>query len=506
MSRSHPKTSVRFRSDFTPRKTAAFAVSQPSAQAMTRTVIMFAAPQIGKTGAYLYCCLAARELISMSSHKLAINLAYRNQVTLQSFRRTKLNGLKPFLDEVNIWVQEQHEEKSPPLSLKRKLGQLIEGEGEVEHRAALGQESRVYSCYFHCERADLLPIEWEEKVQDASKSGLAAVIDRPQLLTDRHLAALRDNPLLRTHSIIYVFGGDERDNMRSRLPCVPLLSTRPSPSPIHTEMKQLHRKYYKENSEKLHRLFEERPELWTQYHNLIEESQADHGMSITQQFAQLWFSSVTDDDEQSDNEVIEVGDMGCGRCQLAKELLHIVRSSSSGNVRVEAGQSRVGSDTAPFIIRVKGVDHQTDEKSTQLGAVRSNMRHTAWENNKLNVIVCCLSLWGSDRHTYIKEAYRVLKKDGKLFIVETKYRMDIDRRHVPEEITKKCNQFALAICERGFAYLGEFMPEKFLGTRFVCQQFIKIKPDNRGRLIERQDSTLDFPSRDDSGEDIVMME
>ena len=552
--------------NFEPSKRAAFALEQPSVEAMAKTVIMFAAPQIGKTGAYVHCCLTMREMIvPQHEAKLAINLCYKGQVkqkffrisdalaTLEAFERSVRNWLDELVaaapsncsegvdtsatqnnnsNKANNSNNDNRQQQPQPLHLpqphtaptsfastspscpnallasvtmlarKRKADEL--------NRTEKNRSERAFDCYFHTERPELLPAELEEKRPDTIVCGLAAVFDNPRQLTITHLQALAYIPALKAHSIIYIFTDTARDRMRQRVQLqlpqpLPSLPRQPANrSPGSMEVAKLHRDYYQAESSQLHDRFTQHPELWAHYHDLIEQSQREKQLSITRQFARMWYKTLTDtEEERSQREMLQVGDMGCGRCQLAKTLLEIVRTDAgSTGVCVRAGSESAGATAALLTVHVLGVDHVTDDTSTRLGAVLGNMRDTGWKKGSMQVMVYCLSLWGADRHQYINEAHRVLKTKGELYIIESKYRMGIDHTlyQDPVEVRKKCDMFGAEVEKRGFLHARDFNPPEFFNTPFTCQLFYKSQQRNTNEMEANKEALLDFPAQDRSRE------
>ena len=474
-----------------PGKGTAFAVRQPSAEAMAKTVIMFAAPQIGKTGAYLHCCLAAREMIRPATHKVKINIYYLGLVKQKAFHRQAFESIRTFNQHISTWLEDQ--------AARHKHSQ-VNGKKRSVDQSSQSNEKLILSghdCYFYT--------ELEEKKQDtippSSLRGLAAVFDKPCPLTAGHLRNLSSDIFLNAHSIIYIFTDSEREHLRRRSPDPIVLVSGPRPprSQTSAEIRTLHQKYYKEDSQQLHTKFAQNLQLWTHYHDVIEQSQREKGLSITQRFTEVWYKKFIDTrEEHSERETLKVGDMGCGRCQLAEKLLILVQDSANMDIRVVAGDYSAGSADAELTIEVHGVDHMIDSKSRQFGAEQKNMHATQWAGSSMQTLVFSLSLWGADRHMYIKEAHRVLRKRGDLFIIESKYRMGIDHSNYNNaaEVQRKCDEFAAEVVKRGFTYDREFNPAEFQTTPFICLLFCKTIAGNKEEGQRNQEAPLPFPKKD----------
>ncbi len=130
------------------------------------------------------------------------------------------------------------------------------------------------------------------------------------------------------------------------------------------------------------------PELWFHYHQLFEEKKSTWELTPTTEIIKYFKS----------RDGLTIGDFGCGKALLQKELSdkHTIYS----------------------------FDHYAYNKNV----IACDFSKTPLDNNSLDVVVFSLSLMGNNLHEYIKEAHRVLKMDGKLFIYESTSRFnDINR-------------------------------------------------------------------------------
>ena len=80
-----------------------------------------------------------------------------------------------------------------------------------------------------------------------------------------------------------------------------------------------------------------------------------------------------------------------------------------------------------------------------------------------NICVFCLSLWGKNYEDYFKEAYRILKRNGFLIIVEPKDKLK-DGEHFNSQ-----NAFINKVEEANFMQLGKAEER----GKFVYFQFFK---------------------------------
>ena len=130
------------------------------------------------------------------------------------------------------------------------------------------------------------------------------------------------------------------------------------------------------------------PELWFHYHQLFEEKKSTWELTPTTEIIKYFKS----------RDGLTIGDFGCGKALLQKEL----------------------SD--------KHIIHSFDHYAYNKNVIACDFSKTPLDNNSLDVVVFSLSLMGNNLHEYIREAHRVLKMDGKLFIYESTSRFnDIQR-------------------------------------------------------------------------------
>lgn len=83
-----------------------------------------------------------------------------------------------------------------------------------------------------------------------------------------------------------------------------------------------------------------------------------------------------------------------------------------------------GCGDATLAAKVPNKVFSLDLVSSNPSVITCNMAHTPLEKGSVDVAVFCLSLMGIDYHTYLFEAYRVLKQKGFLVIAEVKSRFD----------------------------------------------------------------------------------
>lgn len=150
-------------------------------------------------------------------------------------------------------------------------------------------------------------------------------------------------------------------------------------------------------------LFKEKPQLFDEYHSGYEKQ------------VESWPVNPLDviiSHIKSDENALQIVDMGCGEARLSEELSdRTVRSFDlvAHNNRVEV----------------------------------ANISKVPVKKGWADVVVFCLSLMGTDFHLFLKEGFRILKTDGLLYIAE------------PVSRIKSVNAFIHGIEALGFVKLEQ---------------------------------------------------
>ena len=173
--------------------------------------------------------------------------------------------------------------------------------------------------------------------------------------------------------------GEDRSVLRPKI-TIPL----PEDEPVATRQRHygdfstMNRHWNQTRSEATHQRLQENPEEWIQYHSLYREARKDWTVIPFEEMAR-WGQQRTG---------YIIGDFGCGEAKLAEELSdrHTVYSFD----HVALGDAVAACDLAQVPL----------------------------EDEILDVAVFSLSLMGSNFDDYLREAYRTLKLDGQLHIIE----------------------------------------------------------------------------------------
>jgi hypothetical protein len=140
----------------------------------------------------------------------------------------------------------------------------------------------------------------------------------------------------------------------------------------------MNRTWNQSKSETTHRKLQDNPEEWAQYHTLYREARKD--------WAVIPYEEMIRWCEKRSGYVI--GDFGCGEAKLAEAV----------------------SD--------RHTVHSFDHVAINENVVACDMAHIPLDDEILDMAIFSLSLMGANFTDYLREAYRTLKLDGDLHIIE----------------------------------------------------------------------------------------
>lgn len=190
------------------------------------------------------------------------------------------------------------------------------------------------------------------------------------------------------------------------------------------QFRQLNETLYTQNSEESFALLQENKELFDKYHEGFS-SQRNSGWEVNP--ADLFLTSLKKMPEKR-----VVADFGCGEAKIAQEL-------QGTNKTVHSFDLVAGNE---FI-------------------TACNIKNVPLPDESVDIVIFSLSLMGPDYPEFIKEANRVLKKNGQLWIAEVGSRM---KEKGPQE-------FEDFICRLGFHMKKEFVDHNY----FIIFTFRKTK-------------------------------
>ncbi|XWK90534.1 MAG: helicase-related protein [Phormidium sp.] len=175
----------------------------------------------------------------------------------------------------------------------------------------------------------------------------------------------------------------------------------------------MNRLWNQTHSAKTHQRLQENPEEWANYHTLYQESRKDWTVIPYEEMIR-WC-------QQRSGYVI--GDFGCGEAKLAEAI----------------------SD--------RHTVYNFDHIAINNNVIACNMAHVPLNDEELDVAIFSLSLMGSNFTDYLKEAYRTLKLDGQLHIIEATSRFN------------DINQFRIDLEALGFTIISVQNMWKFTHIR-----------------------------------------
>ncbi|MFB2839652.1 zinc-ribbon domain-containing protein [Floridanema evergladense] len=193
------------------------------------------------------------------------------------------------------------------------------------------------------------------------------------------------------------------------------------------DFSQMNRLWNQTHSAKTHQRLQENPEEWAQYHTLYQESRKD--------WAIVPYEEMIGWCQQRSGYVI--GDFGCGEAKFAEAI----------------------SD--------RHTVHNFDHIAINNNVIACDMSHVPLNDEELDVAIFSLSLMGSNFTDYLREAYRTLKLDGQLHIIEATSRFN------------DINQFRTNLEALGFTIISVKNMWKFTHIRAIKTE---NKPQIGGKL------------------------
>ena len=183
---------------------------------------------------------------------------------------------------------------------------------------------------------------------------------------------------------------------------------------INSELSEFNRMGKTTKSSTMNKKFNDDPESWHRYHRLRRESMKDWGEIPYQVIAK---NILCESDE--------VIDFGCGDNQFKLEIPNN---------------------------KVTSVDHVACDDSVIACDMCDLSNYVANESH--DVAVFSLSLWGTNYTDYLKEAYRVLRRKGFIYIAEpTKHYETVEEQNALKQLLSDC----------GFKIVGNIdVREKFI--------------------------------------------
>lgn len=182
-----------------------------------------------------------------------------------------------------------------------------------------------------------------------------------------------------------------------------------------------------------HSFVSEHPTFLQKYHDLYEVMQTRWGTDIPWRKA----VEVVCGELCREGRPLQIADLGCGpQTRVANAL---IRNSSSFRSKYTVCCHSICAD----ICKILNFDHQNfGNQSIRV----CNLADLSEPSFSFDIAIFSLSLMGTDYSTYLKEAFRTLKRGGKLFIFETLKKVG------------KQEQFTKLLTEIGFCQISYSVP------------------------------------------------
>ncbi len=183
---------------------------------------------------------------------------------------------------------------------------------------------------------------------------------------------------------------------------------------INSELSEFNRRGKTTRSETMHKEFTDNPDSWHRYHSL-RKSRMESWEEIPYEYIATKIKDKRD----------VVADFGCGE--------NLFKNCIPNN-------------------KVYSFDHIAIDETV----IACDMKNTGLDNELIDVAIFSLALWGTNREEYIKEAYRVLKRKGMIYIAEPSkdYETSEQQQELVDMINKEGFQQVGGVENRGkFIYL-----------------------------------------------------
>jgi len=152
------------------------------------------------------------------------------------------------------------------------------------------------------------------------------------------------------------------------------------------KLSELHQKYKTMNSNNLNKLFNEQPELWKEYHNIVDKN--EEGFIEQDEIPYKRIIKYLENMKTKRNKYI--ADLGCGKARISKYF------ENNG------------------LFKFYNYDHYDENETVK----KCDISNLPLDDDEINIAIMSLCMWGSNCKDYIKEAHRVLEDNGVLLIIE----------------------------------------------------------------------------------------
>jgi superfamily II DNA or RNA helicase len=201
---------------------------------------------------------------------------------------------------------------------------------------------------------------------------------------------------------------------------------------VKSEISILHQHYKTLRSDNLRDKFNTNPELWHKYHEISEQNETSFPEEEIPRNR-----IITELKKIQTKRTKNIVDMGCGKAQISQHF----------------------KDDSRFLFT--NYDHIAFDESI---VTACDISKTPEEDDSVEIVILSLAMWGSNCHSYITEAFRILETNGTLYIMEpTKRWSEMDGYNIkPETAASKLRSL---LTDNGFIIVKENIG-KF--SMFVC--------------------------------------
>jgi ubiquinone/menaquinone biosynthesis C-methylase UbiE len=201
-----------------------------------------------------------------------------------------------------------------------------------------------------------------------------------------------------------------------------------------SQMSVLHQQYKTLKSTNLQQLFQDKPKLFHEYHDL---SEANESSFPTDEIPRNRIIQKLESIKVAKNKSKTVVDMGCGKAHIAEHFKNDARYT--------------------FI--------NYDHISSRTDIEKCDISQTPLDDNEVEIAVLCLAMWGSNCRYYITEAHRILETGGRLYIIEATKRWSKNDESNNIVAGQEGGKLRTLLEEAGFQILDADI-RKF--SQFVC--------------------------------------
>ena len=190
-----------------------------------------------------------------------------------------------------------------------------------------------------------------------------------------------------------------------------------------SRFRHLNEELYTSTSTIAFQRFQQNPSLFDEYHegfrHQVEQWPINPVTIIVEQLRKLYQTKMKTESSKKKMKKIVVADFGCGEAELARQIL-LIRD--------------INSNVCPFTVH--SFDLVAKGPNAEL-ITACDAAHTPITAGTVDYGIFCLALMGTNLADFIREGHRVLKPDGRLFIVEVRSRFESVTPSSNTETSKK---------------------------------------------------------------------